>query len=97
MTDTEWLSSAKKAPTDPRVNYAPLADYADALRFCRICKLQLENGQLLAESIAGFLKPRRARCVAEWLPVPLGIMAFCGIFFCETDGSVMSLSNVFWS
>jgi hypothetical protein len=53
--------------------------------------------QPLADSIAGFLKLRRARCVAEWIAVPFGIMAFCGIFFCETDGSVMSLSNVFWS
>jgi hypothetical protein len=88
MTDPEWLSNlaaaAQQAPTDPRVNCAHLADYADALRFCRIYKLQLETGHPLSDSITGFLKPRRSRCVAQWLDVPSGIMAFCGIFSCRT-------------
>jgi|SRR5271165_3555044 len=101
MNDDEWLISfglrAQVAPSDPRIRFVLLPDYLDALRYCRIFGIECENGQLLADSLRRFLQPRKARFIANWIPVSSGVMAFCGIFFCELDGSVISRTHVFWS
>jgi hypothetical protein len=101
MSDDDiWIAdifgNAQPALDEPRIQILLLFDYEDALRYVRVFRIRSDNGLPLDVDIERSLQSANSSgFVAHWIPVPWGVIAFCGVFFHGSSGVVSSSFAVF--